>query len=152
MPKVRRERTKYHVPARKGLEIEDCNDHAAEGVTSGELSSKKDRRKQRRDDWLRKLGAIHSQQQRALEAEKRAKTVVVGDMMPLADALEEVDALTSKPRPNKAKPSSQQIGTRKHRQKELQSESSRFHQVLRHPAFKKDAFGALSEHLKNTGE
>ena len=147
MPKIRRERTKYHTPARRNT----ASDEIASVVDDADQpSSKKDKRKQRRDDWLKKLGALHSQQQRALEAEKRAKTVVVGDMMPLCDALEEVELLASKQRPTEVQPQSVKTKTRKNRQRELKTETDRFQQVISLPAFQKDPLGALCEHLKST--
>lgn len=50
-------------------------------------ASKKDRRKMRHERWLQKIDTCRLMKEASQAAEKRRKTVVVGDLQPLASAL-----------------------------------------------------------------
>ncbi|XP_068101319.1 ribosome biogenesis protein SLX9 homolog isoform X2 [Hyperolius riggenbachi] len=67
---------------------------------------KKEKAKQRREQWLLKIESLKLAQQAKKAQAKRKATPVVGDMQPLVDALPELSELktTSKPRAQRKQP------------------------------------------------
>ncbi|KAK3736116.1 hypothetical protein QZH41_013537, partial [Actinostola sp. cb2023] len=83
------------------------------------------------------------------KAEKRSKTVIVGDMEPLLSALPTVTL----PQANKRDKNQEHTGKRSKLSKtsrhKLQiAEIEHFQQVLNHPAYQSNPVSAISEHLK----
>lgn len=184
MPKVRRQRTKYHYskpeePQKSSVgydlsEItESLREEAAPTPANDELSnstdidstagqasavlSKKAKRESRRNEWLKKMGAIHSQQVRAKEAKKRQQTAVVGDVMPLHDALDEMAQIlaTTSSSKGKARLEQQEKGrarvvSRNKRRMVLADENKRFQAVLSNHHFKANPLNAVAQHLKRS--
>lgn len=118
---------------------------------------KKDKRKLRHEKWLEKVDAIQQTKKRQKERMKRAKTPVVGDLEPMMSALPELSEIIrmSEEAGKRADKRRQELGSqskkntlkRKQRQKLLDTEKGRFHQVLRHTAFKANPFVTINKHL-----
>nr|XP_054753537.1 ribosome biogenesis protein SLX9 homolog [Lytechinus pictus] len=119
--------------------------------------SKVEKRKLRHDKWLEKMDTISSAKKKAMDAKKRAGIPVVGDMHPLNEALPELSEIlrigphytptnTRNKQPTKKPRSTLNM---KDKQKMMLEESARFHEVLKHSAFKKNPFATINEHLKN---
>ncbi|XP_065179940.1 ribosome biogenesis protein SLX9 homolog [Sycon ciliatum] len=180
MPKVKRQRTKYHysksddgvedidAPMDYGLAdlMSELNKEEGQGsdvtveakkeadVKDEVVVGKKNKRMNRRNQWLKKLGAIHSNQLEQKAAAKRRKTVVVGDVRPLQDALDEVaqiftDPGTTKEKAEKNLQRQAKVVSRNKRQMVLADECKRFQAVLGNQQFKTDPLKAISRCLQS---
>ncbi|KAK2906827.1 hypothetical protein QQF64_019317 [Cirrhinus molitorella] len=119
--------------------------------------SKKEKMKERREKWLKKVSAVNLVREQQVAQARRRTTPVVGDMRPLADALPELSQLLpslSKQRKNKApvkkKPEPTNYSQMKPAQKRklLETEASHFREALKNPAFKTNPLLAIGEHLR----
>ncbi|XP_068751719.1 ribosome biogenesis protein SLX9 homolog [Montipora capricornis] len=118
--------------------------------------SKKDRRKERHDNFLKKLHAGRKLDEEIKKAKKRAQTPVVGDMQPLLSSLPTIPTLEltkmQKETKNRGELDGRPKGkklSKKARQALQASEIARFQQVLQHPAYQANPLAAISEHIKN---
>ncbi|XP_004632028.1 protein FAM207A [Octodon degus] len=115
---------------------------------------KKEKLRQRRERWLKKIEAIKLAEQKRKEERKRQAMVVVGDLHPLRDALpklEELEAycpppprvkVSSKPRPAQlSRMSAAQ------RQQLLEEERTRFQKLLTNPAYRASPLLAIGQQL-----
>ncbi|XP_071320686.1 ribosome biogenesis protein SLX9 homolog [Trachinotus anak] len=137
---------------------------AKKGPEEKRLKSKKEKMKERRERWLNKISSIkRAQEQQAAEARRQA-TPVVGDLRPLADALPELcqligppatTALTArrKSRKNKVpvkRPEPTDFSQMKQSQKRklLETESSRFSDVVKTLSGKMNPLADIGEQLR----
>ena len=174
MPKVRKQRIKFHYSKPYNPESDSIpvpsqaldigyfppDEKVALGtVTDSEdkpVTSKKGRREIRRNELLKKLGAVHSRQIEEKNAEKRRKTAVVGDIMPLHNALDEVSRmLSSSSSVSEEQLQKQRMGkirvvSRNKRRMVLADETKRFQGVLGNQQFKADPLKVISEHLRRS--
>ncbi|XP_078260583.1 ribosome biogenesis protein SLX9 homolog [Rhinoraja longicauda] len=121
--------------------------------------SKKEKLKQRHEQWLHKIEMIKLAKQKTKAQEKRKSTPVVGDMQPLADALPELTELISESNSSmankskshaKKKPERIQYSRMKQAQKRkfIEEEVAQFKVTIENPAFKANPLAAISEHLQ----
>lgn len=127
--------------------------------------SKREKMKERRERWLRKISLIiQTREQQRAEAQRRA-TPVVGDLQPLADALPELDRLVMPPggggggtatrrKSRKARPVKRALPTDfsqmkpAHKRKLLAAESSAFSDSLKTLATKSCPLLDIGEQLR----
>ncbi|XP_023665704.1 ribosome biogenesis protein SLX9 homolog [Paramormyrops kingsleyae] len=135
----------------------DTSSHT--GPSEKKLQSKKQRTKERRERWLSKISAIKLAKEQQVALTRRRATPVVGDMQLLADALPELSQLVSTSQrlpcrkasmPVKKKPEPTDYRQMKPVQKRklLETESSRFSEMLQNPAFRANPLYAIGEHLR----
>ncbi|XP_062907770.1 protein FAM207A [Mobula hypostoma] len=141
------------------LDDEDCKTVASSKKGDKIQLPKKEKIKQRHEQWLQKIEMIKLAKQKKKAQEKRKSTPVVGDMQPLSDALPELTDLIStsnnsvaqKSKSNaKKKPERIQYSRMKQAQKRklIEEEVARFKVTIENPAFKADPLAAVSEHLR----
>ncbi|XP_063285991.1 ribosome biogenesis protein SLX9 homolog [Pelobates fuscus] len=123
------------------------------------LVPKKEKAKQRREQWLQKIESLALARQKLKAQVKRKATPIVGDMQPLVDALPELSELTTvrKPRaprkqPNaavKKKPEPTDYTKMKQAQKRkiIEEEVSRVQELMKNPSFKANPLAAVGQHL-----
>ncbi|KAM7444087.1 hypothetical protein ABFA07_007268 [Porites harrisoni] len=180
MGKIRRARQKLHLPAVKPDKEKDKQDvmkpnesslpaifptaglfdanvdEADSSQAQKVQHNKKDRRKERHEQFLKKLHAGRRVEEDSKKAKQRAQTVVVGDMEPLLSALPTINipelVRSTKSTDNSGgseKPKKKNKMRNKARQALQASEIAHFQQVLQHPAYKANPLAAISEHIKN---
>ncbi|XP_030627849.1 ribosome biogenesis protein SLX9 homolog [Chanos chanos] len=121
--------------------------------------SKKEKMRERRERWLKKISAIKlAKEQQAAQARRKA-TPVVGDMRPLVDALPELSQLlpttktttrrkTNDPVKKRAEPTDFSLMKPTQKRKFLETETSRFSEAMKNPAFRTGSLAAIGEHLR----
>ncbi|XP_067844107.1 protein FAM207A isoform X2 [Heptranchias perlo] len=139
------------------LDHDDCKTVVSSKKGDKVQLSKKEKTKQRHEQWLQKIEMIKLAQQKKKAQEKRKATPVVGDMQPLADALPELTDLISASNVSvakisksaKKKPETTQYNKMRHAQKRklIEEEVARFKATIDDPAFKANPLAAISEHL-----
>jgi len=117
----------------------------------GQNLKKKDKLQMRKEAWMSKMDAIQSAKKKEKERKKKQKTVIVGDLTPMADALPTLELLlksgsTTKEKQSKEKPRS--VPKEKKRKKQMLDDISIFHRVHQHPRFKEDATSTVNNHLR----
>lgn len=145
-----------------GEEEEDEEDDrrsfiSKKSVKGDKQLSKVEKRKLRHERWLEKIDTINTAKRKASDAKKRADVPVVGDMHPLHDALPELSEILrigqqhgqTKSKNNQPDKKPRATPKMKDRQKLMLEETARFHEVLKHSAFKKSPFATINLHLKN---
>ncbi|XP_015750444.1 PREDICTED: ribosome biogenesis protein slx9-like [Acropora digitifera] len=117
--------------------------------------SKKDKRKERHDNFLKKLHAGRKLDEEQKKAKKRAQTPIVGDLEPLLSALSTIKIpeinRDQKKANNSAETGKRPKGnkmSRKARQALQAREVAHFQKVLQHPAYQANPLAAISEHIK----
>ncbi|XP_014673807.1 PREDICTED: protein FAM207A-like [Priapulus caudatus] len=115
---------------------------------------KKDKRKERHDAWLQKVGAITQAKEKQKTARRRANLPIVGDLKPLEDALPTLDLLLKESGRGKMERNEEPIKVKwtrsvKQKQKQMMEDMKTFQQVLNHPEYQKNPLGVISLHLKN---
>ncbi|XP_059823185.1 protein FAM207A [Hypanus sabinus] len=140
------------------LDDEDCKTVASSKKGDKIQLPKKEKIKQRREQWFQKIEMIKLAKQKKKAQEKRKSTPVVGDMQPLSDALPELTDLIStsnnsmaqKSKSAKKKPERIQYSRMKQAQKRklIEEEVARFRVTIENPAFKANPLAAVSEHLQ----
>ncbi|XP_031558201.1 ribosome biogenesis protein slx9-like [Actinia tenebrosa] len=119
-------------------------------TTKNTTASKKDKRKERHERFLKKLHGTRAVEESIKRAEKRAQTVIVGDMEPLLSALPTI----ALPKTSKENSNTNQENSKKNklsratRQKQQNADIEHFKQVLKHPSYQSNPISAISEHLK----
>ncbi|XP_077304536.1 ribosome biogenesis protein SLX9 homolog [Lithobates pipiens] len=121
---------------------------------------KKEKAKQRREQWLQKIEALKLAQQAKKAQAKRKATPVVGDMQPLVDALPELSELTTPRKPRaprkqpkdavkKKKPEPTDYSKMRPAQKRkmIEEEVSRVQELIKDPSYKANPLSAVSAHL-----
>ncbi|XP_018426537.1 PREDICTED: protein FAM207A [Nanorana parkeri] len=121
---------------------------------------KKEKAKQRREQWLQKIEALKLAQQAKKAQAKRKATPVVGDMQPLVDALPELSELTTARKPKaprkqpkesvkkkKPEPTDYRKMRPAQKRKIIEEEVSRVQELIRDPSYKANPLLAVSEHL-----
>ncbi|EDV26938.1 uncharacterized protein TRIADDRAFT_54384 [Trichoplax adhaerens] len=114
--------------------------------------TKKEKRQIKKENWARRIEAYYTTRKEDIQAAKRRKTPVVGDLQPLQMALPTLEELI---RESQNIPKSKDEKTskplhkmkRKQRQRGLAREKEIFSQVLSHPAFSSDPLCAINGHL-----
>ncbi|XP_070571042.1 ribosome biogenesis protein SLX9 homolog [Ptychodera flava] len=116
---------------------------------SGQMK-KKDRRKQRHEQWLQKIETIKTLRKKEKEAKKRAKTPIVGDLQLLSDALPDLTEYFKTSKRNK-RPEKKHRPTpsTKDRQKLMNEEVAKFRQVQNNSSFKTSPLTSIKEQLRN---
>ncbi|XP_037552320.1 protein FAM207A [Nematolebias whitei] len=133
------------------------------GTEEKKIKSKKEKMKERRENWLNKISFIKkAKEQQEAEARRRA-TPVVGDMRPLADALPELCQLIGptaapvtscrKSRKNKTpvkrpQPTDFSQMKRSQKRKLLEAESSRFIDAVKMLSSRKNPLVDIGEQLR----
>ncbi|KND01848.1 uncharacterized protein SPPG_03638 [Spizellomyces punctatus DAOM BR117] len=110
---------------------------------------KKERRQQRHERWLQKLGSVYMS--KTSSKKKKGQNVgtltldTIKDILPSVLEEESPKAKTDVARKKKAKPVSQSA-----RQAAAVSEIVRFQKVLQHPTFRNNPIATIRQHLQNT--
>ncbi|KAM3916235.1 ribosome biogenesis protein SLX9 homolog [Leptodactylus fuscus] len=134
--------TKSVVPAKKEEKI---------------IVPKKEKLKQRREKWLKKIESLKLAQQAKKALAKRKATPIVGDMKPLMDALAELTS-ASKPkvprkqpkealRKKKPEPTDYTKMRPVQKRKLMEEEISRVQELVKRPSYKANPLSAVTEHL-----
>eukprot|EP00747_Dinoflagellata_sp_TGD_P031007 gnl/TRDRNA2_/TRDRNA2_135010_c0_seq1.p1 gnl/TRDRNA2_/TRDRNA2_135010_c0~~gnl/TRDRNA2_/TRDRNA2_135010_c0_seq1.p1 ORF type:complete len:228 (-),score=78.30 gnl/TRDRNA2_/TRDRNA2_135010_c0_seq1:143-826(-) len=151
MPKVRRERTKYHdlapplVPPPRDAEdgdAEEDDDEEAEG--EAKLSRGQKKRRERRESFMKKFEFVNYVQK---QEQAKRDGIGLGDLGVLADGIDEVarEPETSRPTASTKRPQG-----RKGKKEADEREMAQYQQVLNFGAFQKDPLGTLEQHLRNS--
>lgn len=114
----------------------------------GKKLTKKQKRKLRHATFIEKINAIQNAKKSAKDTKKRQKTVIIGDMQPLTDALPIFDTkqcVNSSTKDVTAKP----VKKFKARQNEMLKDLEVFRQVLNDPSFQRDPEATIMDHLRN---
>ncbi|XP_075036357.1 ribosome biogenesis protein SLX9 homolog [Mixophyes fleayi] len=124
------------------------------------LLPKKEKAKQRREQWLQKIDTLILAQQTKKAQAKRRATPVVGDLQPLVDALPDISELTSVRKPRaprkqpkecvkKKKPEQTDYSKMRPAQKRkiMEEEVSRVQELIKNPCYKVNPLSAVAEHL-----
>ncbi|XP_029196320.2 ribosome biogenesis protein slx9-like [Acropora millepora] len=182
MGKIRRSRQKFHIQAvkptseKKEEDVLRPNESSLPAIfptaalfdtgpsvttetpvkeTEKPKQSKKDKRKERHDNFLKKLHAGRKLDEEQKKAKKRAQTPVVGDLEPLLSALSSIKIpeinRDQKKANNSAETGKRPKGnkmSRKARQALQAKEVAHFQKVLQHPAYQANPLAAISEHIK----
>uniref|UniRef100_A0A1Q3F8T8 Uncharacterized protein n=1 Tax=Culex tarsalis TaxID=7177 RepID=A0A1Q3F8T8_CULTA len=126
--------------------------------------NKKDKKKFRKEEILKKIELTQSAFKSDKEKKKREKTAVTGDMRPLLDALPSLDSLfqlksaenlkTGVPKyDKKAKPKTKQqlkVERLKKKRGEFLNRCQKVNQLLKSKKFRKNPKKMIAEHIKNT--
>ncbi|EDS35497.1 conserved hypothetical protein [Culex quinquefasciatus] len=126
--------------------------------------TKKDKKKFRREEVLKKIELTQSAFKSEKEKKKREKTAVTGDMRPLLDALPSLDSLfqlksaenlkTGVPKyDKKAKPKTKQqlkVERLKKQKGEFLNRCQKVNQLLKSKKYRKNPKKMIAEHIKNT--
>ncbi|XP_041374491.1 protein FAM207A-like isoform X2 [Gigantopelta aegis] len=114
---------------------------------------KKERKKIKHDTWMHKINSIQVAKKQEKEKKRRQKTVIVGDMSVIEDALPTLELLMkgsdSKTDKSDKVTKVRGIAKEKTRQKQMLKDISMFQEVLEHPAFKENPTATIAEHLRN---
>mmetsp|Transcript_67288 Transcript_67288/g.161306 ORF Transcript_67288/g.161306 Transcript_67288/m.161306 type:complete len:179 (+) Transcript_67288:82-618(+) len=155
MPKVRRERTKYHDKAPKifadpQAEDEDDDEEGMEGeeVTAASntaMSRGQRKRAKRREDFMRKFDFVNF----VREQEEAKRTGSLADMTGLADELTKVAQKGAEESGALPAPIRRAHG-RRGKAAEDEREITKFQNVLAFEAFQKDPLGSIEQHLRNS--
>ncbi|KAJ2698888.1 hypothetical protein H4218_003013 [Coemansia sp. IMI 209128] len=173
MPRVTKERTKYHAPkaAPATKPVTDAGnivsapvpltDKASEKKDVAQpLKSKRAKRADRHQKWMDKIGAAHTQQK--LEQRQQGRqtnpSALIRGMTGMKASLKEVQAeliaqhlLSLNKNPGvKIESVAQLPKSRKARDKAAVREEKRFGQILLHPAFQANPLATIRQHLANT--
>lgn len=115
---------------------------------------KKDKQRLRHELWMEKVDSIQTARKKRKEKRKQEKTVVVGDMSAMGDALPTLELLlkntsaaTLAREKQEQKPKA--VVKEKQRQKQMLDDITLFRQVLDHPSYKDNPAGTIAEHLRN---
>ncbi|KAK3865595.1 hypothetical protein Pcinc_028806 [Petrolisthes cinctipes] len=114
--------------------------------------SKRERMKKRRDEFMQKIDAIRAGKQAEKDRRKREKTVIVGDVHPMMNALPSLEELMTSSR---AKTDNQKLKKSKGNlkqedaQKNFLSDVKMFVAVTQDPVFNKDPFASLRQATEN---
>ncbi|XP_010146184.1 PREDICTED: protein FAM207A, partial [Eurypyga helias] len=118
------------------------------------ILSKKEKMKLRKERWLQKIESVKLAKQKQKAEAKRKATPVVGDMQPLMEALPELSNLATggrKPPKShvkaKAEPEDFCLMKQVQKQRLLEEEIARFHEVITNPRYRANPLMAISEHL-----
>ncbi|KAL6608408.1 hypothetical protein LY90DRAFT_698090 [Neocallimastix californiae] len=148
MPKIKRERTRYHARPIDSSHISNrpfsVQDNAVKKFSTSENTKpenlaeiKKDRRRQRHENWLNKLNQAYSKK-------KKTKTQIsLNQIKDAIDIVHEdiVNADNSGVAPKLSKNSRKNLAIQ---------EMIRFQNILKLNEFKSNPMAAIQEHLKNT--
>ncbi|KAJ3045722.1 hypothetical protein HDV00_007848 [Rhizophlyctis rosea] len=118
---------------------------AAERPAEERAASKRERKQQRHDRWLKKLGSFY-----APKAPKPTAFDVnnLRSVLPTNDITSSLDASTQQS--NSSTASQKKAVSQRARRKEAVSEIVRLQKVLGHPAFKSNPLATVRQHLQNT--
>ncbi|ORY05631.1 hypothetical protein K493DRAFT_333449 [Basidiobolus meristosporus CBS 931.73] len=161
MPKVRRNRTRLHTQAAATPHISErafaAQDNqvqkladASESDGPGALnSSKKDKRKQRHDNWLSKLHTAHQEMRKSKKKDTSLNMTMFNEALPKVEANK---------KGQEQKPTSQEklgkkrVATKKGRKNTALQEIVRFQNILKHPDFQQNPLQTIQQHVANTVE
>ncbi|XP_042211364.1 protein FAM207A-like [Homarus americanus] len=114
--------------------------------------SKKERRKQRHEEFMQKIDVVRASSRAEKERKKREKTAVVGDMHPLLNALPSLEELFASSNKNKDSQIIKEVkGTKKQKeaQKDFMSDMQTFMTIQQDPIYRNDPFGAVCKGVEN---
>lgn len=171
MPRVNRQRTKYHHHHHTATDkTEDTGDlvsapvsllPSTENPTTNK--SKKEKRVERHKKWMDKINVAQTQKKKEQLQQGRStnKSALIRGMGGLQESLREAQAeimaqhllsLEKKPEKQQQKPTNRQNApkSRKARGKAAIKEEKRFGQILKHPAFQTNPLATIRQHLANT--
>ncbi|KAJ2068371.1 hypothetical protein GGH13_004946 [Coemansia sp. S155-1] len=180
MPRVTKERTKYHAPkaaavpkptsdvgnivsAPVSLTVNNSSTNTEKDVT--QLKSKRAKRADRHQKWMDKIGAAQTKQK--LEQRQQGRqtnpSALIRGMSGMKTSLKEVQAELiaqhllslnnmgpTTNRPATTNNASHLPKSRKARDKAAIKEEKRFGQILLHPAFQANPLATIRQHLANT--
>ncbi|XP_064118119.1 ribosome biogenesis protein SLX9 homolog [Macrobrachium nipponense] len=113
--------------------------------------SKKERRKQRREELLKTIDTVRACEREAKERKKREKTAIVGDVHPLLNALPSLEEVLAVSYQNKRPVSNKVRSTKKQKKatEEMMADIQMFVAVNKDQEFIKDPFAAASKAVQN---
>ncbi|CAL4170476.1 unnamed protein product, partial [Meganyctiphanes norvegica] len=118
-------------------------------ATKKREGTKKERRKKRHEEFLQKIDAVRAAEKKVNARKKREKTVIIGDLHPMIEALptlEELLASANKAKKKKERPvSNKPKGQKKRRQeeKDMISDMAAFLAIHKDVHYQKDPFGIV---------
>nr|CAD7265879.1 unnamed protein product [Timema shepardi] len=115
---------------------------------SGRPTTKKEKIKNRKEAFLRKLNIAHNLKSETKERKKRQKTAVTGDMRPLLDALPSVSC-KERTQTFQSKIKKRSVSKMKQRHKSMLQEILAFQKILSDPTYKADPSGAVTNHIQD---
>nr|CAD7447379.1 unnamed protein product [Timema bartmani] len=122
--------------------------HKSKLDNSSRPTTKKEKIKNRKEAFLRKLNIAHNLKSETKERKKRQKTSVTGDMRPLLDALPSVSCKEKK-QTFRAKIKKRSVPKMKQRQKAMLQEILVFQKILSDPTYEADPSGAVTNHIQD---
>ncbi|KAJ2742982.1 hypothetical protein GGI20_004088 [Coemansia sp. BCRC 34301] len=168
MPRVTKERTKYHA-AKAVTGTPDTGNIVSAPVPlaistekdSPQVKSKRAKRADRRQKWIEQIGVAQTKQKQEKRAQGRqtSKSALIRGMTDMKSSLKEVQAeliaqhllsLDNKRVVPLANVKGGLPKSRKARDKAAVCEEKRFGQILAHPAFKANPLATIRQHLANT--
>jgi len=118
----------------------------------GQNLKKKEKSQLRKEAWMAKMDTIQIAKKKDVQRKKNQKTVIVGDLTPMEDALPTLELLLKKSAPirnqQQIKEKPRSIAKEKNRKKQMLDDISLFHRVHQHPMFKEDAISTVTDHLR----
>lgn len=143
----------FHIKLGKATGSKDKSDRMSV-VSSGQQNkngTKKGRRIQRRDKLMKKIDVIRTAERKEKERKKREKTVIVGDMHPILNALPSLEELAAVRSRKEIQASKKDKRNKKQneKQKDFLSNVWMFMKAHQDPFYKKDPFEAVAQAVEN---
>ncbi|XP_045600505.1 ribosome biogenesis protein SLX9 homolog [Procambarus clarkii] len=141
-----------NMPASKTVDTSDTRSMTSVSSNKQSRCTKKERRRQRHEEFMQKIDVIRASAKAERERKKREKTAIVGDMHPLLNALPSLEELIATSTSKTDVQASKKVkGTKKvkERQKDFISDVQMFMAIQEDPVYKNDPFGAVSKAIEN---
>ncbi|KAK9729679.1 hypothetical protein K7432_000085 [Basidiobolus ranarum] len=161
MPKVRRNRTRLHnqavgtphVSERTFAAHENQVQKLADTVetvnSDGLNSSKKEKRKQRHENWLSKLHTAHQELKKNRKKDTSLNMTMFKEVLPNIEADKQNKDQNKLSQENMSK---KRVATKKGRKNTALQEIVRFQNILKHPNFRQNPLQTIQQHVANTVE